>query len=476
MDLQVPAVCIILRHRELNLSSPIGLWKINMLALAVASEKISSRKSRLNLVRGTRLGKYRLDKCLGQGGSCEVWKAKDCVEGLWVALKIPLMNVNGQRDNYALFHEIRMVTRLRHRHIMPVKNADIIKGHVVLATELSSKTLDDCSRPMSVRRILSIITQVLDGLAYAHRNRVVHCDVTPGNIFLFPNARAALGDFGISVQLKGRMKTIDEFGTPGYVAPEQAYGRPTCRSDCFAVALVLYEFITGILPRWPFRWPMRGHKRFQERSSRAMTRFIRKALAVDPEKRFADAEQMLRALLDTTPKTLRESLKPKVKTNGKGNWQQMRREAFIQRYARVFPGLSRCAECGEPIAESMLTCPWCGTSRNRFENSTNLSHFCPRCRKGVLPEWRFCPWCYGRGFDAPASVRSRGVRYNGRCKYCGGKLMRFMRYCPWCHRKVRRPWRAKILPHVCRSCGWSVDINYWHYCPWCRQSLIRQKN
>jgi len=424
------------------------------------------------LTRGKRLGKYRLEKSLGEGGSCEVWKAKDCVEGLWVALKIPLTDVNGQRDNQALFHEIRLVSKLRHRHIMPVKNADIIEGHVVLATELSYGTLDDCSKPMSVRRILSIIAQVLDGLAYAHGNRLVHCDVTPGNIFLFPNGRAALGDFGISLQIKGRMKTIEEYGTPGYVAPEQAYGRPTYRSDCFAVALILYEYITGVLPRWPFRWPFKGHKRLRERTSLAMVKLIRKSLAVDPEKRFADAEQMLAALLQATPKGIHKGLALKPDDKKKPDWRQIRREAFAARYGKVFPGLSRCAKCGEPVAESMLLCPWCGTDRNRFDGAGRFSHICRRCHKGVLPEWRFCPWCYGPGFDSPSTGRSPGVRYNARCRHCGEKLMRFMRYCPWCRRKVRRPWRVSTFPEVCAKCGWSVDSDFWSYCPWCKQGLI----
>jgi serine/threonine-protein kinase len=435
------------------------------------SGKTPKIKTSLNLTRGKRLGKYRLEKCLGEGGSCEVWKAKDCVEGLWVALKIPLLNVNGERDNQALFHEIRLVTKLRHRHIMPVKNADIMEGHVVLATELSVRTLDDCSRPMSVRRIVRIIAQVLDGLAYAHRNRLVHCDVTPSNIFLFPNGRAALGDFGISLQIKGQMKTVDDYGTPGYVAPEQAYGRPTYRSDCFAVGLILYEFITGALPRWPFRWPFRGSKRLRERTNAAMVKLIRRALSIDPDRRFADAEEMLRALVQAIPKGLRKALAQKPEEK-KADWRQVRREAFTRRYNKVLAGLLRCAKCGEPIAESMLVCPWCGSGRNRFDSNSRFSHICPYCHKGVLPEWRFCPWCYGPGFDSPSPVRSRGVRYNSTCRYCSRKLMRFMRYCPWCHRKMRKPWRVSPFPEICSRCGSSVDTNFWNYCPWCKQSFV----
>jgi serine/threonine-protein kinase len=419
-----------------------------------------------------RLGKYRLERLLGTGGSCEVWKAKDCVEDISVALKIPQVDVKGARDNQSLFREIRLVAQLRHPHILSVKNADIIHGHVVLATELSVGTLADRSKPMSVRRVLSIMSQVLDGLAYAHSKRLVHCDVTPGNIFLFPDSRAALGDFGIGLRLKGRMETVDEFGTPGYVAPEQAYGRPTFRSDCFSAGLILYEYVTGFLPRWPFRWPLRGHDRLRERTSLVFVKFLRKALAVDPARRFANAGQMLSALRDATPKFLRTGPILQRQDVQKSDWRQMRREAFGKRYGRFFPVLFRCVSCGEPVTESMLICPWCGSDRNRFDARTQFSHICPRCHKGVLPEWRFCPWCYGAGFRSPSSVRTRGTRYHARCRYCGGQLMRFMRYCPWCRRKVRRPWQVRAFPEICARCGWSVDSSFWNYCPWCKQSLV----
>ena len=434
--------------------------------------KKNTGKTVLNLTRGRRLGKYRLENRLGIGGSSEVWKAKDCVEGMYVALKIPLMDVSGERNNQALFREIRIVSKLRHRHIMPVKNADIIEEHIVVATELSFKTLDDCSRPMSVRRILSITAQVLDGLAYAHRHRLIHCDVTPGNIFLFPNGRAALGDFGISQQLKGRMKTVDEFGTPGYVAPEQAYGRPTYRSDCFAIALILYEYITGVLPRWPFRWPARGYKRLRGRTNLAIVKFVKQALSVDPARRFSDARQMLNALLQAMPKKLRSGFFLEPNNKKLPDWRRVRREDFARRYKTIFTAFYRCVDCAEPLAESMLICPWCGSNRNRFDTRTRFDYVCTRCHRGVLPEWRFCPWCYGPGFESPSSKRSPGVRYHAKCKYCKGGLMRFMRYCPWCRRKVRKPWQARPFPEVCNRCKSSVDSSFWNFCPWCEQILI----
>ncbi len=362
---------------------------------------------------------------------------------------------------------------MRHPNILSMKNADIINGYTVLATELSAGTLSDCPKPMSVRRITSIIIQVLEGLAYAHRHRLVHCDVTPSNIFIFPDKTVALGDFGICIRIKGRPSTIEDYGTPGYVAPEQAFGRPTYRSDCFAVALVLYEYITGVLPKWPFRWPMKGYKRLKEKTNTAMVRFMRKALAVEPEKRFPNAGKMLEALLEALPKNMKNQISQKVEQNQNLNWRRLRSETFLKRYSKIFPVTVKCSQCSEPISESMLICPWCGSDRNRFDKTTAFSHVCPYCHRGVLPEWRFCPWCYSPGFKSPLTTHTKGIKYHSRCKYCRGRIMRFMRYCPWCHRKIRRPWQEKPFPEICTKCGWSVDSTFWNYCPWCRQRLIR---
>ena len=419
----------------------------------------------------TYLGKYRLRKYIDTGGSCEVWQAMDTVEGITVALKIPLTGINGQRNNEPLLREVRAVSKLRHPNILSIKNADIINGHAVLATELSARTLADCSRPMSVARIISIIMQVLQGLSFAHEQRIVHCDVSPSNIFLFADKRVAVGDFGISLKIKGRIKTVDDFGTPGYVAPEQAYGYPTYRSDCFAVGLILYEFITGVLPRWPFNWPYKGYERLNERTGIAFTRFMKKALSIDPQNRFANAGKMIAALTESLPKNL-QTLISRQTAKKQAPWRKVRRESFIKKYKRIFPVLFRCVECDEPIAEKMQVCPWCGSEKNRFDTRSRFSHICHRCHKGVLPEWRFCPWCYGPGFDPQEHDRTIKVNYHARCKKCGGKLMRFMRYCPWCHHKVKRPWTLRPFPETCNRCGWPVDSDFWNYCPWCKQNLV----
>ncbi|MBN1437450.1 MAG: protein kinase [Sedimentisphaerales bacterium] len=429
---------------------------------------------RHRLVKGRTLGKYRLLKRLGSGGYCEVWKAKDRVEGVDVALKIPHPGRDGNRDNQTILREVKLVSRLKHPNILPVKNVEITNGFAIMAMELGQKTLDDCSRPMSVSRIANIVSQVLSALAYAHRHRVVHCDLSPSNIFLFGTNNVQLGDFGIGIHLKGRQATVDEFGTPGYVAPEQAYGRPICSSDCFAVGLILYEYITGFLPRWPYHWPFKGFETLRKKTNLAMVRFLRQALMIDPKHRFANAEEMLAAFHEALPTKIRSKIAaapPKQRVKG---WRILRREAFENRYKRVLQHFMPCSECGEPVTETMTYCPWCGSDKNRFDKVTAMTHYCPDCRKGVRPEWHYCPWCYSKGFEASEPAKGKKIRYDDHCKHCGGGITRFMRYCPWCHRKITRPWQIRPFPETCGNCQWSVDSEFWNYCPWCRQCLVEQ--
>ncbi|MCF7975480.1 MAG: protein kinase [Phycisphaerae bacterium] len=432
-----------------------------------------TESTHLGLRSGQRLGKYQLIKHLGTGGSCEVWKARDSVEDIDVALKIPLIGVNGKRDNMQLFREIRLVSQLRHPSILRTKNADIIDGHLVLATEVSMGTLDDRSRPMAPSRLFPIMIQVLDGLAHAHAHKVVHCDVSPTNIFLLPQGRAALGDFGISLRIQGRMTTIDDFGTPGYVAPEQAYGRPTYSSDCFAVGLIFYEYITGVLPRWPFNWPFKGYQRLRDKTSQTFVQFLKRALTLDPDKRYTHANDMLCAFMEAIPQKFQASPLGRPVNGTRPDWVKMRREAFQRKYGQILNTHHVCKHCKEPMSEAMLACPWCGAADHRFDQTTQFDYYCDRCHRGMLPEWKFCPWCYGPGYEPFKSEPVTGLRFHGHCEHCHGKLMRFMRYCPHCQRKIVQPWPLRSMPEVCGHCEGPVDSHFWRFCPWCEKDLVQ---
>ena len=151
------------------------------------------------LRRGSRLGKYRLDRRIGRGGYAEVWKARDVVEDAGVALKVTYPGAVEEWGQKVIEREARIASHLHHPGIVSVRNADWINGRFVMAIELARTHL---SRYAGAKRsgqvALDVVRQIAEGLAHAHERRVIHRDVKPDNILIFDDGRAALADFGAS--------------------------------------------------------------------------------------------------------------------------------------------------------------------------------------------------------------------------------------------------------------------------------------
>jgi serine/threonine-protein kinase len=232
------------------------------------------------LRRGSRLGKYRLDRRLDRGGFAEVWKARDTVEGRAVALKVSLPGAVEEWGREEIEREARIASQLHHPNVMAVRNADWIDGRFAIATDLAAANLENYRRAWrSGATALDVIRQIAAGLAYAHRQRVMHRDVKPGNILIFPDGRAALGDFGSSRFEQGTTRTYTDTGTLGYMAPEQAYGRVRFTSDVFSLGLIAIELLTGRLPTWPFDWPPHDYALFRAKVPEPLIPVLRKAQA-----------------------------------------------------------------------------------------------------------------------------------------------------------------------------------------------------
>ena len=242
-----------------------------------------------------RLGKYRIEKRLANGPLAAVYRAYDTIHGLRVALKIPHRRM---MDEYFLAdfrREVQLSTRLNHPNILPIQNADFIGSYFVIALPLGEEALGDrLTRRMSTRKALAYTAQILAGVSHAHEHRIIHCDIKPDNFILFPDSRLRLTDFGFAKLARGRLDASGS-GTIGYIAPEQAVGRPMFQSDVFSSGLVLYRMFTGKLPRWPYEWPPKGHRRLRQKLSKSMVRLIRRAIEVDPGERFPDAVAMYEA-------------------------------------------------------------------------------------------------------------------------------------------------------------------------------------
>lgn len=427
-----------------------------------------------------RLGKYRIDRRLAEGGFATVYKAYDTIAGIAVALKLPHPGLVTKETLEAFRKEVRLTAGLDHPSILPVKDAGFIDGTFVIAYPLGDETLADrLTRRLSGRTMLDFTQQMLDAVAFAHGRRILHGDIKPENFILFPENRLRLADFGIA-KVARRTLEASGSGTVGYLAPEQAMGKPSLRSDVFSLGLILYRMFSGYLPEWPFSWPPPGFDRVRKYVHPDLIAFLRRCLELDHRKRFADATRMLAAFRRLKPRALRGTPSRRRRTKAKRDrtdWKTLRTRDFLKEYRSSLEVHGTCGRCRGPVSESMLHCPWCGTKRRVATAENRFRSHCPRCKRGMKTDWRFCPWCYGPAVNADATPRHSDVRYEGRCTNprCEGKdLMPFMRYCPWCRRKVRRNWKIEGVKDRCPRCGWGVLRDYWDYCPWCGRTIARR--
>jgi Serine/threonine protein kinase len=258
----------------------------------------------LSLRTRQKLGKYRIEKRLSEGGYATVYQAFDTIEGIHVALKIPRGPKPSEESLRIFRHEVRLAARLEHPNILPLKDASVIEDYFVITFPLGERTLSDrLTRRISVRSAMYFAEQILEALAYAHQQRIVHCDVKPENMVLFAGDRLRLADFGIA---KFAQKTIagSGTGTIGYMAPEQAMGKPSQRSDVFSAGLIIYRMFSGEWPSWPYNWPPPGIRRLRAKIHPDFIAFLQKAIDADPRKRFRDAEQMRNAFLRLKPRVM----------------------------------------------------------------------------------------------------------------------------------------------------------------------------
>jgi serine/threonine protein kinase len=245
--------------------------------------------------RRQRLGQYRIERKLSEGAYAFVYCAYDTVEGIRVALKLPLADTNKKDSQAAFRREVRVVAQLDHPNILPIKTAGVIDSRFVIVTPLGIESLADrLGRRMARATALDFAEQILRALAFAHRRRIAHLDVKPENLILFPDRRLRLADFGLARFVR-RPLAGSGSGTVGYVAPEQALGRPSLRSDVFSAALVIWRMLSGKVPQWPYRWPLAGAEAVERRFHPALIRLLRRAMQVDETKRFSSAEAMLKA-------------------------------------------------------------------------------------------------------------------------------------------------------------------------------------
>ncbi len=264
-------------------------------------------------------GRYLLSERLGAGGFGVVWRAEDTQLHRAVAVKAIPLPPGGDLARAA--REAHAAARLAHPAIVALYEARVEEGWCYLVSELvEGATLAEliAADALADEEVLEIGAALADALAHAHARGVVHRDLKPSNV-LVPaggsdagGAPAKLTDFGGALLAgeQGLTRTGDVLGTLAYMAPEQLDGAAVdARADLYALALVLYEALTGVNPvRGPTPAatarrvgcalpPLERHRRDLPRP---LTRALDRALDPDPAARGSLAE-LRDALADAPP-------------------------------------------------------------------------------------------------------------------------------------------------------------------------------
>jgi serine/threonine protein kinase len=244
---------------------------------------------------------YDIFDLIGRGGMGAVYKAWQKTLDRVVAIKILARRGEGNAATFAerFKREAKAMARLKHGGIVAVHDAgETPSGLLYFVMEYVDGTdlqrqLDETS-PLPAAQAVDITIRVCDALAYAHERGIIHRDIKPSNIMLESNGTVKVADFGLVKTVAGDSSGLTRanvaMGTPAYMAPESGLGAAMLdhRADIYAVGVMLYQMLTGKLPRGHFAPPSRLAPGIDKR----LDRIVEHALRDDREERYGSAAEM----------------------------------------------------------------------------------------------------------------------------------------------------------------------------------------
>jgi serine/threonine protein kinase len=254
-------------------------------------------------------GRYRILRRIGSGGMADVYLAEDQELGRNVAIKILNDRHAGDEQFVERFRrEAKNAAGLSHPNIVSIYDRGEAEGTYYIAMEhidgRSVKELILARGPAPVHIAIEYARQILSALRFAHRRGLVHRDIKPHNVLDDGDGRVKVTDFGIARVGASQMTEAGSIvGTAQYLSPEQARGAPVdARSDLYSLGIVLYELLTGKVPFTgdsPVEIAMKHLNELPKAPSslrpeipRDLDLVILRALAKDPDERYASAEEM----------------------------------------------------------------------------------------------------------------------------------------------------------------------------------------
>lgn len=257
--------------------------------------------------------RYRVLRRLGGGGMADVYLCEDLTLDRRVAIKVLLERFRGDAQFLERFRrEAKAAAGLNHPNVVGIHDWGEVEGVPYIVMEyVEGETLKDLIRRrgrLNGNDAVRITLGLLAAVQFAHRNDIVHRDIKAQNILLDGAGNVKVTDFGIArAGDSGMTEAGSILGTAQYIAPEQARGLPVDeRSDLYSVGVVLYEMLTGAVPFTGDSAVTVAMKHVNETAPEPATlvpgmphslnQIVLKALAKDPDQRYANAEQFARDL------------------------------------------------------------------------------------------------------------------------------------------------------------------------------------
>ena len=239
---------------------------------------------------------YRAGKMLGRGAFGKVSLGMHKLSRKLVALKsINKEFMTDEKQKSKVMHEVGILLRLRHQSVVKLYETFETKRHMLLAMELCAggdllnyvrkrKKLDE-----DVAKV--IFRQIIEGLGYIHRKRILHRDIKLDNILLDGKGNVKIADFGVSKLVKPGDVMREQSGTPAYIAPEilKEEGYMGFKADIWSAGVVLYAMLCGTVP-------------FKASNMKELHKMIIKGKYNLKEEITDDAKSLMRSMLETDPR------------------------------------------------------------------------------------------------------------------------------------------------------------------------------
>ncbi|MFM2037207.1 MAG: hypothetical protein RL432_146 [Bacteroidota bacterium] len=204
------------------------------------------------------IGKYKITRLIGEGGMASVYEAEHEMLGTKVAIKIlnPILSANAQiKERFR--NEAKLMASLDHSNITKVIDFDEQPQQLSIVMEyLNGEDLNEKIKrngALPEKEVVTLFQQILAAFQYAHEKGIVHRDIKPSNIFILPDGRVKILDFGIA-KLFGQgnemTQTGTQMGTPIYMSPEQVKADKSIdhRSDIYSLGVTMFYALHGKPP------------------------------------------------------------------------------------------------------------------------------------------------------------------------------------------------------------------------------------